>query len=185
MSSAGALSDHDRFERIFAAHYRAVQRFARRRLASSADADDVVAETFTVAWRRLDDVPAQALPWLYGVAHRTLANQRRGDRRREQLRQRLAAAPDDRETWPALGDGVPSRTLIAALLELPEAERDALLLTAWEGLDRRAAAAVVGCSTPALAARLHRGRGRLRRFLDAEPGAVLPPNPPAPAEETP
>ena len=51
-----------------------------------------MAETFLVAWRRLDDVPADALPWLYGVARRVLANQRRSADRGAALERRLAGA---------------------------------------------------------------------------------------------
>jgi RNA polymerase sigma-70 factor (ECF subfamily) len=64
------------FESLFRDHYAAVRGYALRR-APRDMAPDVVAETFLVAWRRLDDVPADALPWLYGVARRVLANARR------------------------------------------------------------------------------------------------------------
>ena len=56
-------------------------------------ADDVTAETFLVAWRRLDDIPAEPLPWLIGVARKIRLNQRRGDRRRDQLARRLWREP--------------------------------------------------------------------------------------------
>ena len=70
------------FRVIFEAHYDAVRAYARRRCARLEDADDVVSETFTVAWRRLRDIPpGSELPWLYGVARRVLANQRRSERR--------------------------------------------------------------------------------------------------------
>jgi RNA polymerase sigma-70 factor, ECF subfamily len=78
-----------RFELLFRANYPAVRAYALRR-SSGDSAQDVVAETFLVAWRRLDDVPADALPWLYGVARRVLANQRRTMRRSEALGERLA-----------------------------------------------------------------------------------------------
>src|SRR4051794_31069206 len=81
----------DRFEEVFREHYDAVRGFAFRRVPGDL-AQDAVAETFLVAWRRLDDVPADALPWLYGVARRVLANQRRSADRSSALERRLAAA---------------------------------------------------------------------------------------------
>ena len=82
---------NERFERIFREHYAAVRSYALRR-APSDMAPDVVAETFLVAWRRLDDVPADPLPWLYGVARRVLANARRSTDRGLDLERRLATA---------------------------------------------------------------------------------------------
>ncbi len=68
------------FEQLYRQHAGAVLAYARRRTTQEA-ADDAVAEVFLIAWRRVDDVPAEPLPWLLGVARRVLANQRRGERR--------------------------------------------------------------------------------------------------------
>jgi RNA polymerase sigma-70 factor (ECF subfamily) len=162
-------------EALFAAHYDDVLAYALRRSDGEA-AQDVVAETFLVAWRRLEVVPDDALPWLYGVARRVLANQRRSDRRRDALAQRLAAhaAPTDR---PAVGGDV---SLLRALARLSEQDCEALMLVAWEGLDRRRAAAALGCRPGTLGVRLHRARRRLARLLDQEeaPLGTAASNPP-------
>ncbi|MFQ5517227.1 MAG: RNA polymerase sigma factor, partial [Acidimicrobiia bacterium] len=81
------------FERLYAAHRKAVLAYCLRRAAPS-DAHDAAAETFAVAWRRMEAVPAgeDALPWLYGVAYRTLANMRRAARRRSRLESKVGAA---------------------------------------------------------------------------------------------
>ena len=79
----------DRFEELFREHYGAVRGYALRRAPADL-AQDAVSETFLVAWRRLDDVPADALPWLFGVARRVLANQRRSADRSSALERRLA-----------------------------------------------------------------------------------------------
>src|SRR4051794_33419847 len=78
-----------RFEALFRAQVAPVRRYVARRTADGVE--DVVAETFTTAWRRLDDVPADPLPWLLATARRVLANQRRAIRRREALGEKLAA----------------------------------------------------------------------------------------------
>jgi hypothetical protein len=89
---SGAGSRGDRFQALYEANYHRVLGYALRR-ADRDDAADVVAETFLVAWRRLDDVPSGEVArlWLYGTARRVLANQQRGKRRRERLTQRLQA----------------------------------------------------------------------------------------------
>src|SRR5690242_21041229 len=74
----------ERFEAVFRAHVALVRRYVARRTGEGVD--DVVAETFPAAWRRLDDVPADAAPWLLGTARRMLANQRRAAPRRARRR---------------------------------------------------------------------------------------------------
>jgi RNA polymerase sigma-70 factor (ECF subfamily) len=83
----------DRFRRLFAATERELLAYVLRRVDRAEDAADVVAETFLVAWRRLDKIPPgdEARLWLYGVARRQLANQRRGRLRRSRLADRLRA----------------------------------------------------------------------------------------------
>ena len=93
MCAAVTDDAHIRFRRLFDDAERDLLAYALRRVDRPEDAADVVAETFLVAWRRLDDVPPgeQARLWLYGVARRQLANQRRGQLRRSQLADRLRA----------------------------------------------------------------------------------------------
>jgi RNA polymerase sigma-70 factor (ECF subfamily) len=147
------------FEALWGDWHRHVLAYALRR-ADRALAEDVVAETFVIAWRRIDDVPDPPLPWLLGVARRVLANQRRGERRRGALVDRLRREPRPVAEPPPGEDG----RVLAALAALPEPDREALLLHAWEGLDHAAAGTVIGCSANAFAVRLHRARAR---FADA------------------
>jgi RNA polymerase sigma-70 factor (ECF subfamily) len=159
---------------LHAAHYGAVRGYALRR-ADPDTAQEVVAETFVVAWRRLDDVPDEALPWLFGVARRVLANQRRGAARRDALATRMA----ERSCEPAVGDpldavAADSGRVRRALDTLGERDREALMLVAWEGLPADVAARAFGCSRATFAVRLHRARRRLADALDAleQPGPV-------------
>lgn len=151
------------FRRFYEEHYAAILGYALRRSADPQDAADVVADTFLVAWRRRQTIPAgaEARLWLYGVARRTLANQRRGTARRgrlgERLRQELALRPSGAEERDGDGDGA----IRAALAALRPADRELLLLTAWEGLQPRELAVVLGCSPNAAKVRLHRARKRL------------------------
>src|SRR4051812_25265412 len=117
-----------RFVALYEAHAGAVLAYARRRIGPD-QAEDVLAETFLVAWRRRRDVPADALPWLYAVAANVLRNRARSARRQVALEARLAAEP----AFGATGDA-PDPRLRDALAALKPIDREALLLTAWEGL---------------------------------------------------
>jgi RNA polymerase sigma-70 factor (ECF subfamily) len=148
------------FERMYDAHAATIARYALRRTRTEQDAEEVVAETFLIAWRRRDDLHGEPLPWLYGVARRVVAHQLR------------AAAPpmlELREDVAAPIDCWSDRAaLIREVLRLPVLERDALLLTVWEGLDQRECAQALGCSRVAVALRLRRARMRLRAALPVE-----------------
>jgi RNA polymerase sigma-70 factor, ECF subfamily len=122
---------------------------------------DVVAETFTTAWRRLDDVPADALPWLFATARRHIANRDRSVRRRQALHDRLAWTPQPEEVDVADIDD----RIIGAIRRLPPREREALMLVAWDGLTPARAARAAGCSSTAFRVRLHRARSRLKSAL--------------------
>jgi RNA polymerase sigma-70 factor (ECF subfamily) len=162
------------FEALFAAHYSDVFGYVVRR-APIASAEDVLAETFLVAWRRADRVPDDALPWLLAVARHVLANQRRGDRRRGALISRLrAGSPDAITQWEAPNTFDPK--LAGALASLSEPQREALLLVAWDGLDAERAARAAGCSQAAFRVRLHRARSRVTARLGApRPSSSVPP----------
>jgi RNA polymerase sigma-70 factor (ECF subfamily) len=149
-----------RFEALFEAHYGAVLAYARRRASSDVGAD-VAAATFEVAWRRLDEVPDEALPWLYGVARRMLANTRRADVRRQRLWSRLRAVGSAEPADVAVE--VPGAR--AALARLRPQDREVLMLVAWEGLNPETAASSLGISTGAFAVRLHRARQRLEEEM--------------------
>jgi RNA polymerase sigma factor (sigma-70 family) len=157
-----------RFDDLFDQHYAAVRAYVARRSPTGGAVDDVVAETFLVAWRRIDVVAADGLPWLLAVARRVLANQRRGEARRGALLQLLAGMlPRGPVAEP---DGRMFGELADALATLSPRDREALLLVAWEGLDPQRAARVVGCAPAAFRARLYRARRQLAARLQATPG---------------
>jgi RNA polymerase sigma-70 factor (ECF subfamily) len=162
-------SRRQRFEALFTAHSSTVLAYALRRVDVADDAADVIAETFVVAWRRIDDVPAgdEARLWLYGVARRVLANRTRGDRRRTVLAARLRdhLATEARAARP--GDEPEVEIVRAALALLDAADRELIELTSWEGLTPAEAAAVLMVAPSTLRSRLHRARQRLRVELES------------------
>ncbi|MDA0168902.1 sigma-70 family RNA polymerase sigma factor [Solirubrobacter taibaiensis] len=153
-----------RFRALFDTHRRLVLGYALRRVDEPADAADVVAETFLVAWRRLGDVPEgeAARAWLLGVARRVLANHRRGERRRDGLADRLA-----RELTTVSVDRDGDQVVRRALERLSEEDRELLLLAGWEGLAPAEIAKATGTLAVTVRSRLHRARRRLRTELTA------------------
>lgn len=161
-----------RFSRLYREEGRAILAYALRRVESSEDAADVVAETFLVAWRRLGEVPvdAEARLWLYAVARRVIANLHRSERRRTRLGQRLVESlRTELATHPAPGGE--AAEALRAMAELSDEDRELLLLVSWEGLSPGQAAQVLGISSLAARSRLHRARRRLQALLEErEPG---------------
>ena len=155
-----------RYSALFREHHAPVWRYVARRAWPDA-VDDIVAETFLVAWRRFDDVPADPLPWLYTTAGKTLANHRRAASRGDALIARLRAQPRPAELDP--GAGAERRAaLVRAFAQLSDAERELLMLTDWDDLPARRAARTVDLTSAGARARIYRARRKLRRALAAE-----------------
>jgi RNA polymerase sigma-70 factor (ECF subfamily) len=156
----------ERFRVLFDRHYSQVLAYSLRRSRHEADAHDVVAETFTVAWRRFDDLPPEDrwLPWLYGVARRVLANQRRRAARQERVVDRLAS---ETERGGFRSEGSDAADLVQQqLAQLRPDDQEILRLAMWETLPHDQIATVLGISTNAVGIRLHRARNRLGRRLE-------------------
>jgi RNA polymerase sigma-70 factor, ECF subfamily len=168
-------NDRDRFERLYRENFRPVLRFALARIDPER-AKDVAAETFLVAWRRLDDVPAEPRFWLLGVARRMIAGQFRSEARRDALALRLRGT--QRAESSDLAEAVADRDeVLTAFATLRERDREALRLVTWDGLSPAEAADVLDVSRFAFAVRLHRARRRLERALEPESLSPLPQQP--------
>src|SRR5919197_5766278 len=120
-------SHEERFRAAYQRHAPAVWRYLARRLGDDNLAEDLTSEVFVVAWRRRRDAPTDSLPWLYGVARRVLANDRRAARahalRIRALADQLAVAPAEES----------SGAVAEVLAGLSQRDREVLLLAAWEG----------------------------------------------------
>lgn len=168
-------SDHDarrrEFEDVFRAHYRAVQAYVVSRYPES-DPAAIMSTTFEIAWRRFDDVPAEAARgWLIGVARNCARNERRADLRRRRHTDALASTPAP----VGVDGGQITPATVAALRDawgrLGTRDREVLLLAEWDDLQGADLAAALGITKNAAAVRLHRARQRLR---DAFAGEVAP-----------
>ncbi|MHB1539589.1 MAG: RNA polymerase sigma factor, partial [Solirubrobacteraceae bacterium] len=156
-----------RLEELFVSHHQAVVSYARRH-ASAESVEDVVAETFLIAWQRLERVPADSpLPWLLVVARNVIGHQLRGASRRDALNVRLqerltAEAADPASVQESTGPAA------EAMARLGDKDREALELVAGDGLKPREAATVLGMSPSVFRVRLHRAKRRLRHLLEEE-----------------
>lgn len=153
--------DRDEFELCWHANVQQVMAYARRHVGREA-AGDIVSATFLTAWRKGDELPSPALPWLLAVAKGHIRNHLRAQGRQRRLTTQLelleACAADAAD---ASVTAVERSTALHALVSLPANDREALLLVAWDGLTTAQAAKVLRCREGALRARLHRARQRL------------------------
>jgi RNA polymerase sigma factor (sigma-70 family) len=165
-------TDPEAFAELFDRHARVIHRYIARRLGHQI-AEDVVAETFLVAFRRRDRYePAQAdaRPWLYGIATHLISQHRRDESRQFRLGQ--VAAPvslvepghEDRVAGDVTAEAVRG-ALANALDGLPDIERDVLLLIAWEQLSYAETASALGVPIGTVRSRLNRARLRVREAL--------------------
>jgi RNA polymerase sigma factor (sigma-70 family) len=162
------IDDDDREER-FMRLYRDLQPkiagYVRRRLPEP-DAGDALADTFLTAWRRLDSVPEDPLPWLYRIAANSVANQRRSVRRWLRLQHRAHAWRELESVRDSALAAEASAALRTAWSRLPERDREVLRLVAWEGLDGQRLALALDCSHDVERVRVHRARRRLAQLLN-------------------
>ena len=165
---AGPIDEESRFRSVFDETYRPLVAYARRRTTDWSEADDIVAEAFSVAWRRRAELPADnPLPWLYAVAANVLRNHRRATSRRLRLVDKIEAQPNPAPAPdPADLEGTSMRR---ALASLSDDDQEVLRLVAWEGLSHAEVGVVLDCSTNAVGIRIHRARQRLLTALDEEP----------------
>jgi RNA polymerase sigma factor (sigma-70 family) len=175
------LSQHEpeHFTVLFRRHAPHIQRYVVRRLGPDA-ADDIVAETFLLAFRqrdRYDPARVDARPWLYGIATNLVGRHRRAEIRLYRALARTGADPVTEPFTDRVDDrvsaGHASRQLAAALARLSPDLRDTLLLAAWSNLSYEEIAAALGVPVGTVRSRLSRARGKLRQSLgDTDPSAL-------------
>ena len=163
---SGYSASEAKFRRAFTVHFDAVSRYCLRRL-SIGEVNDVVADVFTVAWRKVEQMPApdDALPWLYGVARNEVNNRRRSIRRARALiaRASTAATPTEPGPEPVIVAHAEYADLMHALRSLRPEDQELLMLRTHEELDYREIGMVLGTTPEAVRKRLHRALQRLRR----------------------
>jgi RNA polymerase sigma factor (sigma-70 family) len=180
--AAAARGDGEAFGRFYRRHEQRVLGYAITRCVNSGDVADVVGETFLGALSsagRFRDDGDDAVPWLFGIARRVVAHQRRSFTRRQRLVGRLQAlpslSPDEAEAVDASIDAARlAPQLAAALAGLRPKDRELLRLVSLDGLSPTQAGAVLNLNPNTARVRLSRARARLRNVLTEPDGSTEP-----------
>jgi RNA polymerase sigma factor (sigma-70 family) len=173
-----SLREPAAFAALFDRYATDIHYYAARRLGRAA-ADDLVAETFLVAFRRrstYDLHRPRARPWLYGIATILIARQRRHEQRLYRALARTGVDPlpepiADQVVRRVAAQGQ-QRLLAAALAGLARGDREVLLLVAWGGLTYQEIAEALQVPVGTVRSRLHRARRTLRQALGTEPSTT-------------
>jgi len=176
------IEEMQRFTTLYDTHQRQVYGYAVSRAGRQA-ADEIVSDTFLVAWRRFGELPEPALPWLLGVARNLIREQARQTARQESIEAELRSWTAQEPTGADPAEVVTDRQVVlSALAAMSADDRELLTLVAWHGLTAREAARVVGCSSATYFVRLHRARRRLEAAVEERSqNPVVPPASPSPA----
>jgi RNA polymerase sigma-70 factor (ECF subfamily) len=167
-----SLGQPEAFGLIYDRHAATLLRFLGRRVGARV-AEGLVGELFRIAFERrttFDASRATALPWLYGIGSNLLLKHRRDEARRLRAGARMAMgleAADARASAGALDARVLFPRVADAIEALPDGEREALLLFAWEELSYQGVAEALELPIGTVRSRLNRARARLRELLDA------------------
>jgi len=170
---ASSLETPGTFGVIFDRHGSTLLRFLARRV-DPAEAEDLLGEVFRIAFERRSSFERDrdsARPWLYGIAANLVAKHHRSEARRLRAMARASALrasaarlldEDPAERAVAVADaGALWPRVVDAIGALPEAERQVLLLFAWEELSYEEIAQALGVPVGTVRSRLSRGRARL------------------------
>jgi len=168
-----------RFVAVYEEFYPDVYAYCRRRLGSDVT-DDVVADTFLTAWRRIEDLPPgpEALLWLYQVAYRSIGHQWRSVSRRKKLETKMNSfghhiAPPTEDFVIQTGE---ARQILQAASRLKPTDYEVLRLASWEQLSHAEIGHVLGITTDAVTQRLYRAR----KAITKEINRIQSPSPAAP-----
>ena len=167
-----SLDDPETFGLIYDRHAATLLRFLGRR-AGAEVAEGLIGELFRIAFERrktFDVSRTTALPWLYGIGSNLLLKHRRGEARRLRASARMAAASeavDRRASARAFNARLLFPRVADAIEALPDGEREALLLFAWEDLSYQSVAEALELPIGTVRSRLNRARAQLRELLEA------------------
>ncbi len=170
MTGPAVECSRETFEQLFRDTRTDLLAYILRRSRNAEDAADVLAETYLIAWQKLEKVPKgeRARLWLFGIARNLLMKSASRSRSSNALVERLANELRSAESAHLPLADERRDALRAVLAALPVRDREILTMTAWEGLTPKQIAAVMGTSANVVRVRLHRARARLKRQLDLE-----------------
>ncbi len=167
--------DPHAFEELIVLYAPRLQRMLRRTLGSSADAEEVLQETFLKAWRAIGAFRGEArfATWLYRIALNEARRRQVYDAHRRALPidDVMLELPDLAEGPAALAESAELEGFLEqCVAELPPSYREAVVLRDVEGLTNEEAAAALELDLRNFKSRLHRGRMAIRRRVEERYG---------------
>jgi RNA polymerase sigma-70 factor (ECF subfamily) len=160
---AGSVTDDAAFEELYNATNDDLLRYFLRRVQQPADAADLLADVFVVAWRHREQAHDDARLWLFGVARKVLAGYRRGKHAQNALADRLRQQVVE-QYEPSLDD-LHVRELLA---RLSRSDRELIELVLYDQLTAAELATVLDKNPGTVRVRLHRARQRLQAHVAAD-----------------
>lgn len=152
------------FHAFYSRYHSLLLGVAQQRLVGMSSAEDVVAETFAIAWSHHREGRNLTLPWLYQVLRNLIGNEYQRASRATDLVDRMGASLGSNVVEFAVDEAMSLRALIR---ELPDEDRDLIYMAYWEDLSRNELAAILGCSSTAVRLRLMRAKRRLKALVDS------------------
>ncbi|GAA4514826.1 MULTISPECIES: RNA polymerase sigma factor [Nonomuraea] len=169
---SASLTEPEAFAELFDRYSGMLYRYVSRRLGPGGPAEDLVGETFLVAFSRrgsYDLAHADARPWLFGILTKLVSRHHRTEAARYRALRRAPVEPDVESPADRVAAGVTAQAagpgLASALAALPAKDRDVLLLIAWGDLTYEEAARALGVPIGTVRSRLNRGRRKVRAAL--------------------
>jgi RNA polymerase sigma-70 factor (ECF subfamily) len=146
----------------------ALRAFAWSLSHNAADADDLVQDTLIKAWthREKFEPGTNLRAWLFTILRNTYYTTT--VRRRREIADENGKHAASLSAGPTQDWTVAMRALQAALKQLPDEHREALILVGAAGLTYDEAAEICGCALGTIKSRVNRARARLLRLMDAD-----------------
>jgi len=167
--------DHQAFARLIDRHLETLHGFAQRMLGNPTDADDIIQETFLRVWQKAEKwqpTTAKVSTWLHSITHNLCIDFYRRDKG-EMVNITDVELIDPHQPDDSRQQEEVAREIKAALQQLPENQRSAIILCHYQDLSNREAAQVLGISVSALESLMARGRRKLRTILQAQSADLL------------
>ncbi len=161
-----AQGDSLAFRQLAERHLPSIHAYALRLLGRREEAEEVAQETFLRCWQSAKDYDGRSRPttWLHAIAHHAAVDRLR--RRREaSATDYVEAVPQSERTVALIEEQERARALQQALDALPERQREAIVLTFYQGLGNREVAQTMGLGVQAVESLLSRGRRKLKELL--------------------
>ncbi len=154
----------DNVELLWDQYSQRLKAFIRGRVENEADAEDILQEVFVRVHRHLCCQPEWDKPesWFYQIARNLIIDHYRRRRETAELPESLPAEPELPEEDPEAALALSLREMVD---ELPEAYRQALILTEYQGLSQKQLAESLGISLSGAKSRVQRARDKLRDML--------------------